>query len=675
MAFDPSFLDELRNRLNIADVVARRVKLVKRGREHTGLCPFHNEKSPSFTVSEDKGFFHCFGCGAHGDVIGFVMRTENMSFPEAVERLAGEAGLQIPNMTREEREDGQKRQTLHAVVEAAAQWFMAELAGPRGRNGRDYLAKRGMSLAVIERFRIGFAPESRGALKAALLKQGFPEELSLEAGLIRRREGDSETYDLFRNRIIFPITDRRGRVIAFGGRVLDPAPEGAPKYLNSPETPLFHKGRNLYGYAQAMDGARKENLLVVTEGYMDAIAALAAGVPAVAPLGTALTEDQMRELWRLVPEPVLSFDGDSAGLRAAARAADRALPLIVPGRSLRFVGLPAGEDPDSLIGKQGVTAFRALLGGAKPLSQLLWDLATAGGSADTPEKVAVIEKTLMDQAAKIDDPTLKKHYQDHFRDRVRQELRPASRAARAMGGGPAANRGGNWAGGYGAAQRGFAGRPGPGGFGGGFGGYPGRFGRPNNAYGVSSLGLGPGHLVAPPDPLGRGDQGQAARRERTLLAVILNHPEILSEVMEELAHILLESHDLDSLRLAILEVAAAGAGGGFPDAPADPVVLEAQALRDHLTKRGFGSLIERLCDVQASAGDAFVRPDADAQEALQGWRYVLDRHRLAELQAEIRAAEAAYASDPCHENWTRLEALINEKNRGASDEADLERHG
>ncbi|HEY4135399.1 MAG TPA: DNA primase [Alphaproteobacteria bacterium] len=663
MAFDPSFLDEMRNRLNIADVVARRVKLVKRGREHTGLCPFHNEKSPSFTVSEDKGFFHCFGCGAHGDVIGFVMRTENMSFPEAVERLAGEAGLQIPNMTREEREEGQKRQTLHAVVEAAAQWFMLELVGPRGRPGRDYLAKRGMQMAAIERFRIGFAPESRGALKAALLKQGFDEQLILDAGLIRKRESDGETYDLFRSRIIFPITDRRGRVIAFGGRVLDPAPEGAPKYLNSPETPLFHKGRNLYGYAQAMEGARKENLLVVTEGYMDAIAALSAGVPAVAPLGTALTEDQMRELWRLVPEPTLCFDGDSAGMRAAARAADRALPLIVPGRTLRFVGLPNGEDPDSLIGGQGVAAFRALLAASKPLSQLLWELATGGGGADTPEKVAVIEKTLMDQAGKVADPTLKKHYQDHFRDRVRQDLRMSSRAAGARQAGGGGNSG------YGAPQRGFTNRGVPGRFGaGGFG--AGRFGA-NKGYGASSLGLGPGAPVAPPDPLGRGEQGEAGRRERVLLATVLHHPEILSEVTEELAHILLESRDLDSLRLAIIEVAAEREGGMHSASG----VLDAGALRDHLTERGFLSLIERLCGAQAGAGESFVRPEADAADALQGWRYVLDRHRLAELKAEIRAAEAAYAGDPSDENWTRLEALINEKNRGASDEADLERHG
>jgi DNA primase len=675
MAFDPSFLDELRNRLNIADVVARRVKLVKRGREHTGLCPFHNEKSPSFTVSEDKGFFHCFGCGAHGDVIGFVMRTENASFPEAVEKLAGEAGLQIPNMTREDREDGQKRQTLHAVVEAAAEWFMLELAGPRGRSGRDYLAKRGMSVAVIERFRIGFAPEARTALKAALLKQGFAEELILEAGLIRRRESDGETYDLFRNRVIFPITDRRGRVIAFGGRVLDPAPEGAPKYLNSPETPLFHKGRNLYGYAQAMEGARKENLIVVTEGYMDAIAALAAGVPAVAPLGTALTEDQMRELWRLVPEPVLSFDGDAAGLRAAARAADRALPLIVPGRSLRFVSLPAGEDPDSLIGKQGAAAFRAILETAKPLSQLLWDLALAGGMPDSPEKIAVIEKTLMDQTAKVADPTLKKHFQDHFRDRVRRDLRPMNR----MGVGPAsANRpaGSSGRGPYAAAQRGFAGNYGSGGYG---SGNVGRGYGQNRGFARGSYGAPPGFAppsasmgpLGPVDPLGRGEEGLAARRERTLLATVLNHPELLSEVSEELAHILLESRDLDSLRLAILEVAAARARGEHSEAD----VLDGATLRNHLTERGFRSLIERLCDGQAGAGEGFVRPDADAADALAGWRYALDRHRLAELKAEIRAAEAAYANDPCHENWTRLEALINEKNRGASDEADLERHG
>ena len=672
MAFDPSFLDELRNRLNIADVVARRVKLVKRGREHTGLCPFHNEKSPSFTVSEDKGFFHCFGCGAHGDVIGFVMRTENAAFPEAVEKLAGEAGLQIPNMTREEREDGQKRQTLHAVVEAAAEWFMLELMSPRGRTGRDYLAKRGMSVAVIERFRIGFAPEARTALKAALLKQGFPEPLLLEAGLIRKRESDGETYDLFRNRVIFPITDRRGRVIAFGGRVLDPAPEGAPKYLNSPETPLFHKGRNLYGYAQAMEGARKENLLVVTEGYMDAIAALAAGVPAVAPLGTALTEDQMRELWRLVPEPTLCFDGDSAGLRAAARAADRALPLIVPGRSLRFVGLPNGEDPDSLIGKQGLAAFRALLEGSKPLSQLLWELALAahqagGGMPDSPEKIAVIEKTLMDQAAKVADPTIKKHYQDHFRDRVRRDLRMSGQAAGSRpAGGTAANRGG-----YGAAQRGFN-RGGYGqnrGFGRGFGGFGGRGfdAPPGFPQGPSSMGP-----LGPIDPLGRGEDGQAARRERTLLATILNHPELLSEVSEELAHILLESRDLDSLRLAILEVAAARSGEGHSDAD----VLDGAALRNHLTERGFRSLIERLCDGQAGAGEAFVRPEADAVDALAGWRFALDRHRLAELRAEIRAAEAACAREPDNpDHWTRLDALKREEHRGASDEADLERHG
>jgi DNA primase len=332
---------------------------------------------------------------------------------------------------------------------------------------------------------------------------------------------------------------------------------------------------------------------------------------------------------------------------------------------LRFVGLPNGEDPDSLIGGQGVTAFRALLAGSKPLSQLLWELATAGGAVDTPEKIAVIEKTLMDQAAKVADPTLKKHYQDHFRDRVRQDLRLSNRtAAASRPGGPA--RPGAWTGsagggGYGTQQRGFMNR----------GGFPGRFGRPNTGYGASSFGLGPGNPVAPPDPLGRGDQGEAGRRERVLLATILNHPEILSEVTEELAHILLESRDLDSLRLAIIEVAAEREG----DAHSASGVLDVGALRDHLTERGFLSLIERLCGAQAGAGESFVRPEADAVDALQGWRYVLDRHRLAELKAEIRAAEAAYAQDPSNENWVRLEALINEKNRGASDEADLERHG
>ncbi len=651
MAFDPAFLDELRMRVALAEVVGRRVKLVRRGREHSGLCPFHNEKTPSFTVNEDKGFFHCFGCGAHGDVIGFVMRTENLAFPEAIEKLANEAGLQLPNLTHEAREQGRVRQSLHAVLEAAAQWFAEELQGPRGRAGQEYLRRRGMTDSTIARFRIGFAPEARGTLKAALTKRGFSEHLLIEAGLLRRREEGGDVYDLFRNRIIFPITDRRGRIIAFGGRVLDPAPEGAPKYLNSPETDVFHKGRTLYGLAQALEGARKDGLLVVTEGYMDAIAGLVAGVPAVAPLGTALTEDQMAELWRVVPEPVLCFDGNSAGLRAASRAAERALPLIGPGKTLRFVSLPAGEDPDSLIASQGPAAFRSFLAAARPLSQLLWELAVAAAEPiDTPERVAQVEKTLADQAARIADASLRKHYQDHFRNRVRSDLRPNFQPPwGARGNGPRGVR---------EAPSRF--RP-----------FTARFARPGMAAGRGFPGS-PGTVpFRQPDPLGAGEGGRPVRRERLLMATVINHPAILPEIIEDFAHISLESPGLDSLRQAIIELAARYGAMG------DGSGLDVATLRNHLTEQGFLPLIERLCGSQTGMIDQFARPDADLTDALKGWRSVLERqHKVVGLRAEIRSAESACARDPDNpDNWARLDELVREEQRGTSDEAELERFG
>jgi DNA primase len=575
-------------------------------------------------------------------VIGFVMRTENLSFPEAVERLANEAGLPLPNLTREAREQGKVRQSLHAVLEAAAQWFAQELQGPRGRAGQEYLRRRGMAEDTVARFRIGFAPDARGALKAALVKQGYAESLLFDAGLLRRREEGGETYDLFRSRIIFPITDRRGRVIAFGGRVLDPAPEGAPKYLNSPETSLFHKGRTLYGLAQAAEGARKEGLLVVTEGYMDAIAALVAGVPAVAPLGTALTEEQMAELWRFVPEPVLCFDGDAAGLRAASRAADRSLPLIGPGKTLRFVSLPAGEDPDSLIAAQGAATFRTLLGGARPLSQLLWELALAAGEPiDTPERVALVDRTLAEQAARIADPALRKHYQDHFRNRVWRELRTAGQ------------------------PKPWAGRPAAGGQEG-----LGRFKSPGRRFGRPGTSVAGGVAFRQPDPLGQGDDGRAVRRERLLMAIVINHPALLPDIIEDLAHISLESRGLDSLRQAILELAARdgamGEGSG----------LDVARLRNHLTEQGFLPLIERLCGSQTGMIEPFARPEADVADALKGWRSVLERqHKVVGLRAEIKAAEAAYARDPDPANWARLVELIRESQSGTEDEAELERFG
>jgi len=410
MAFAPEFLDEIRARVLLAGIVGRQVKLTRRGREHSGLCPFHNEKTPSFTVSEDKGFYHCFGCGAHGDVIGFVMRMEGLSFPEAVERLAGEAGLQVPQASPEERAAERRRADLYDVVEAAAAWFEERLAGAEGAEAHAYLTGRGLRAETVAAFRLGYAPDRRGMLRKALNARGLGDAQLAEAGLIKLPGAPNEAAteaprDYFFNRIIFPITDRRGRVIAFGGRALG---ESRAKYLNSPETPLFHKGRVLYNLARARQAAHDSGELIVCEGYMDVIAIGQAGFPAaVAPLGTAITEEQIAELWRLADEPVLCLDGDQAGRRAGFRTAERALGLLRPGRSLRFAALPEGADPDSLVQGQGPAALRTVLAAARPLSEMLWLIETDGRRFETPERQAALIAALDGRIRGIGDEALR----------------------------------------------------------------------------------------------------------------------------------------------------------------------------------------------------------------------------------------------------------------------------
>jgi len=417
MKITPAFLDELRSRVPLASLVGRRVKLVKKGREHMGLCPFHNEKTPSFTVSEDKGFYHCFGCQAHGDAIEFVKVMDNLSFPEAVEKLAAEAGMEIPQDTPQERAREAQRRTLGTAMEAAAVWFEAQLAATDGQAARGYLESRALSATTIRRFRLGFAPNGRAGLKGALMGQGFDEAQLVEAGLlIKPPEGDRPTYDRFRGRVIFPILDRRGRVIAFGGRILG---DGEPKYLNSPETPLFHKGRTLYNLDKAAPAARKSGQLIVAEGYMDVIALVQGGFEgAVAPLGTAVTEDQLQALWRIAPEPVLCLDGDSAGRRAALRAGERALPLLAAGQSLQFALLPEGEDPDSLLRLNGPDGVAAALAAAQPLIELLWNAEVAAAPLDTPERQADLKKRLYQRARQVGDGTVRELYVNDFRRRV-----------------------------------------------------------------------------------------------------------------------------------------------------------------------------------------------------------------------------------------------------------------
>jgi DNA primase len=434
MALPAGFLDELRTRTPLAAIVGRRARLVRSGRQWKGCCPFHGEKTPSFYVYED-GHYHCFGCGAHGDAIGFVMQSEGIGFIDAVERLAGEAGLEVPKPSPEAAETERKRLDLTAVLEAAQSSYHRRLFLPEGRHALAYLRSRGLSEDTIRQFGLGWTGEGRGALAADLGRDGVTQDRLVDAGLMRRDDETGRAYDLFFNRVMFPIRDRRSRVISFGGRILG---DGQPKYVNGPETVLFSKRRTLYALDLARDAVRGGAPLVLVEGYMDVIALAQAGIGgAVAPLGTALTEEQLEELWRLAPAPILCFDGDAAGSRAAARAAELALPLLAPDRSLRLARLPATVDPDTLVRRQGVGGMRAVLGAAVPLADALYDLLREASGEATPEQRAAF-LTRLDQAARrIPDRALADEYREALRGRF-YAARRQNRGSRGHGRGVAA---------------------------------------------------------------------------------------------------------------------------------------------------------------------------------------------------------------------------------------------
>ena len=527
MGFPASFLDELRARVPLAQVVGRRVKLTRKGREYQGLCPFHNEKSPSFSVNEDKGFFHCFGCGAHGDAIAFEMQVGNLSFADAVEKLAAEAGLEIPRETPEAQRREARRANLHDAMEAACRFYEAQLHTPGGREGLAYLQGRGLSEQTISQFRLGWAPESRDALKRAIMGDALPETLLIEAGLLRVPEGGGPGFDMFRGRVTFPILDRRGRVIAFGARTLG---DNQPKYLNSPDTPLFHKGATLFGLSQAREAARTVGTVMAAEGYMDVIALHQAGFQyAVAPLGTAITEDQIEELWKLADEPILCLDGDSAGQRAMVRAAQRCLPILRPGKSLRFALLPAPEDPDSLIRAQGPQAMRTVLDNALPLIDVIWRTLLAARPVDTPERRAALEHELKEQAALIGDESVRKHYMGALTDRMWQFFRGQ--------------------------------RPPP---------------RTGGKPGQDTLKRLPG-LARPAPP-----QGAKKKQERLLLSILLAHPTLIGPLSDRLGETAFLDSSLDKLRRGLLKHADA-----LRDLTGDAVV-------DQLRDAGLGPMVEPL---------------------------------------------------------------------------------
>ncbi len=617
MAFPPGFLDELRARLSLSDIVGRKVSLKRRsGAEYAGLCPFHNEKSPSFTVNDKKGFYHCFGCGEHGDAVGFVMKTEGLSFPESVEKLAREVNLPVPRATPAERERVERASTLQQVVELAAQWFQKQLRLPVGRDGLDYLRGRGLSDATIDDFRLGFAPDSRDGLIAALKREAVPIEKIVEAGLAIQPEDHREPYDRFRGRVMFVINDRRGRAIAFGGRVMG---VGEPKYLNSPETPLFHKGANLYCLDRARQAATKDQPVIVAEGYMDVIALHGAGFTgAVAPLGTALTEGQLAELWKLADEPYLCFDGDNAGRRAASRAAERALPLLRPGKSLRFLALPAGEDPDSLIRTRGPEAVRRVLDLARPLSDVVWELEVEGKPADTPERRASLQRSVEQRVAEIADPMVREYYRTEMRNRLNRMRRPEAPA---------------W-------QPGGPRKP---------------FRRPGDPE--------PAPFAAGSAARRAGDGLDGSRQERVLLGALIERPALLHILAEDLASLPIGHPELARLRSGLLDALSLVPSGVDPaadEAAGDPS-LEAQLIGQHLERIGLGRL---AAETRLKARNAFRDDPTDPDGWVGQWRRAA-RH-LSHLQGgpeELKRAEEALAEDMSEENLQRLQAILDRMRR------------
>ena len=411
------FLDELRSRISIADVVGTKVKLTKRGREYLGLCPFHNEKTPSFTVNESKGFYHCFGCGAHGDIVKFEMDANGLPFIDAVKKLADKVGMQLPSWSKESQEQNLKRKSLYEIMDIACAFFEKNLRMPVGAQGLAYFKeKRGLSDETIKKFRLGFAPNNNG-LKALLSSKGVSEHDMAELGLIAVPEDKNRSpHDFFRERVMIPIIDKQGNVIAFGGRIMD---NSQPKYLNSPETPIFNKRRILYNMNNAREPAYGSKRLIICEGYMDVIALDCFNFNyAVAPLGTALTEEQIIEAWRVCNTPTLCFDGDGAGIKAAIRSIDRVLPILKAGYSVNYIFLKEKKDPDELLRSLGAPMFEQYIQRAKPLVDILWHKCKMNKDMDTPEQKALIEKETFDEVAKIKDDQIRNYYTQEMKKRI-----------------------------------------------------------------------------------------------------------------------------------------------------------------------------------------------------------------------------------------------------------------
>ncbi len=618
-----------------SDVIGKHVKLQKRGNAWWGLSPFKPEKTPSFSVDDRRGTYHCFSTQNHGDIITFLIETQGLTFPEAVERLAADAGLALPAESPQEAARAEKAKGLAEACAAAAKFYQAMLHRADGRPAMDYLRGREITDAQIEAFAIGFAPAGRHALKDYLLNKGFADEVLAEAGLVIKPEDGGASYDRFRNRIMFPILGTRDRVIAFGGRALDP--NAKAKYLNSPETPLFHKGSVLYNYTAARAAAADDKKpLIVCEGYMDVIALWGAGIKrAVAPLGTALTEDQLAMLWRSSDEPVLCFDGDSAGVQAAHRSIDRALPMLKPGKSLNFAFLPEGQDPDDLVRSQGVAAMTEVLEKARPLVDVLWTREISLRELDTPERRAALRSHLRDLVKQIADKDVRGAYGEELSQRLNAQFQPPpkqggyNRDGSGQGGNPF-RRSGPWQG------------RGPGS----------RSGR-----GPYDRGMG-FRFTAPARPTPGLKSPSQWVREASLVLAAIHHPALLER--QEAAYFELDLAD-PGLKALLGEVLAA--------ISADPT-LDSAGLKSHLTKTGAAGTLERVTSDPQLGKHRFLRPDTEIDEVEQGFRNALAHHLFESTLKQEVARSASQIFTDGDDAWKAAAAAREELINSSKPEED-----
>jgi len=650
MRFTPQFLEELKSRLPVSEVVGRRVKLVRSGREYKGLSPFNKEKTPSFFVNDQKEAWFDFSSGKNGSIFDFVMLTEGVTFPEAVEQLAQMAGMPLPKVSHEDQQRDAHRKTLHDVMEIAAKFFETTLSSRLGAKARGYLADRGLDAATQVKFRIGYAPNERYALKEHLGSHGISTADMVEAGLLIAGDDIPVPFDRFRDRVMFPITDIRGRIIAFGGRALEK--DVAAKYLNSPETPLFHKGHTLYNIAAARQAAHDGEPVVVVEGYVDVIAMVTAGYPAaVAPLGTALTEDQLGLIWKMTDEPILCFDGDGAGLRAARRAVELAMPHLKPGKSLKVALLPQGQDPDDLLRSAGPDAIRDVVNAAQPMAQMLWTFMTEGHAFDTPERRAALESRVNEVTQQIADEAVRKYYRQDFNERLRAFFAPAQNQGFVRGnfGGSRASFGGqggrqgNWSprlpGQRGGPQRGVAGGP----------------------YVVASQ-----QMAA--SPVHRGHRTAVPTREALILQAAVNYPWLLHDHLEELSQIEFRHAEAERLKAALIDVAAGAADHA--------AALEPDTLRAELAARGLAETLDRVFAAVTTASVWGVRPDAAPDDVLVTWQQLVALHRQwHSLTRELREAELALGQEATEANYLRLRDVKDRLARMDGTEALIEGFG